>query len=285
MHRFNVHITPLIIFLLGATAIAQVSGSGGFLYDMGIVIGDSTQQDSIAVAEEAANGEKLIQELERYQEQLALTEMRMKVQTRVIDSLKAEIERMEASRQTDMALMNSKLSDMEKSQNRDVPGVMIAGSEPNVVLDSVYAELTEDEPTAFYRPGPAAVVLTPLSDEEARQRYKQGLTKFHQQYYYSAIEDFKQVQARANDQDLRASSQYWIGRSYFEKGLYDEAIMSLEKLRHFPDSDKQDDALVLIGLSFQQKNDLSEAKVAFRELVTQHPGSEYLTLARRFIRN
>jgi TolA-binding protein len=84
---------------------------------------------------------------------------------------------------------------------------------------------------------------------------------------------------------LCANAQYWVGRCYYEKGLYDEAISALEQVQRFENSDKQDDALVMIGLSFKNKDRLPEAKLAFQELVTRHPGSEYLTLARRFVQD
>ena len=115
--------------------------------------------------------------------------------------------------------------------------------------------------------------------------YRSALSKYHQQFYYSAVEDLKQIVQGSADPAVRANAQYWIGRSYYENGLYDEAIVALEKVKQYPETDKVDDALVMIGLAFQQLNNMDEAKVVFKELVNQHPESEYLTLAKRFIRN
>ncbi len=287
MHPGHGHIILILLLLLTMQLLAQQPG-GGFLYDMGIVIGDSSEQalsDTVNTDTLSEDQQTELQrELERYQEELALTEIRMKRQTRVIDSLKTALSRIQAARETDVAFLNAKLIDLEKGSEAP-PESPVAGSDPNMVLDSVYAELTEDETPAYRPPIRKSDPRAPLEEATAIRLYRQGLTKFHKQYYYSAIEDFREVEARGTDQDMRANAQYWIGRSYFEKKLYDEAIIALEKVRQYPESDKQDDALVLIGLAFQQKNEPTEARVAFRELVSQYPASEYLTLARRFIRN
>ena len=122
-----------------------------------------------------------------------------------------------------------------------------------------------------------------LSETEEQVAYRGGLTKFHQQLYYQAIEDFNSIVQRGVDVTMRANAQYWVGRCYYEKGLYDEAIVALEQVQRFENSDKLDDALVMIGLAFKNKDLLPEAKLAFQELVSRHPGSEYLTLAKRFV--
>lgn len=283
MNRSTIHIT--LVLMLSLSAIAQVPG--GLLYDMGIVIRDSTAQDSLQAvnADTLSETDALILELERYQEELAVTTLRLRHQTQVIDSLKAVIERVEQSRQTDLALLNTRLEQLT-AEDETVGEPRMRASDPNAVLDSVYAELTTDDGDVQHRiverPREPVVELT---DDLARKFYRLGIHKFHQQYYYAAIEEFTKVTRGAPDAEMQGNAQYWIGRSYFEKGLYPEAIVALEKLRHFPDSDKLDDALVLIGLAFQHQNELEQAKVAFRELVDRHPESEYLTLARRFVKN
>ncbi len=286
------YILILLGFGLIAGLSAQEPGAGNFLYDMGIVIDDSTAATQAGEGKTAPTEttdqeqERLEEELTRYQEKLALTELQMMIQTRVIDSLKSEIIRVNSARKTDMALLNSKISSLEEQQTVQESSLPVEPSEVNAAEDSAWAELTTTEGKARYYQPPQRNQDLPVLDVNAeRQLYRQALTKFHQQYHYSAIEDFKTIVGRGTNSEIRANAQYWIGRSYYEKGLYDEAIVSLEKVKKFPGSDKQDDALAMIGLAFQHKNNLAEAKVAFKELVDQHPGSEYLTLARRFIRN
>jgi len=282
--RVQLHIALLL--LLSGLLFGQ---AGDFLYDMGIVIDDSTRQaaEIDSATEEEAAGElrrlELERELEVFQEKLALTQMQLKQQTTIIDSLKNEIVQVQSARETDLALLNSKLTSIQAEKTETPP--TIEASPANAAADSAWAELTENKPAQEKRQMAANQTLSVLTPVEERRYYKQGLTKFHQQYYYSAIEDFRVVVQRAANVERQATAQYWIGRSYFEKGLYDEAIMELEKVRQYPQSDMQDDALVLIGLAFQQKQAIPQAKIAFRELVNQYPASEYLTLARRFIRN
>ena len=124
-----------------------------------------------------------------------------------------------------------------------------------------------------------------MTEQEEQTAYRSGLTKFHQAYYYQAIDEFNTIVYQGTDITLRANAQYWVGRCYYEKGLYDDAISALEQVQRFQHSDKLDDALVMIGLSFKNKDRLPEAKLAFQELVLRHPGSEYLTLAKRFVKD
>jgi TolA-binding protein len=278
----------VLILTLTGLVVAQAPGTSDFLYDMGIVIekdAASTTDSTQAPAEETPSQQEMLKaELTRYQEKLVMTELQMRAQKRVIDSLITEIERVNVARETDRALLSSRINTLEEQQNE--PPAAMTPSTPNAASDSAWAELTNTKTVSAARsPGKTAGAAPALTAEAEQQLYRQGLTKFHQQYHYSAIEDFKTILERGSDETLKASAQYWTGRSYYEKEMYDEAIIAFEKVKHYPRSDKQDDALAMIGLAFQQKNDLDEAKIAFRELVTHHPSSEYITLAKRFIRN
>ena len=277
-----------LLMTLGISAIGQTSN---LFYDIGLMIDDSSKQVQPTDADHE-NGvmdqeERMLEEeLNKYQHKLAETEMRLKYQTQVIDSLQNEISMIKAARETDLALMSTKITRLETEREQ-------AGQQPQVVVnqqlgsDSVYAELHNPWSQVNVVSGnPVKHPTEPkLSTAEAQEAYRNGLTRFHQQLYYQAIDDFNTIVYRGLDQDMRASSQYWVGRCYYEKGLYDEAIEALEQVQRFHTSDKQDDALVLIGLAFKNKSRPEEARLAFQELVNRHPGSEYLTLARRFVQN
>ena len=280
----------LFIFVLGATTLVAQDASSLF-YDIGLVIDDSTglnlntPQESIHPEEVSLEQQALEEELSRYVQKLAETEIKLRYQTMVIDSLQAEISLIKAAGETDKALLTTKITDLVNQQEKAKaqPDFSIT---PTAVSDSVFAEL--DSPWKLSA-GSDVTVTTPapsgppLTKAEEQAAYRLGLTKFHQEYYYQAIKEFGAIVHRGTDPTMRANAQYWVGRCYYEKGLYDEAISTLEQVQRYPYSDKQDDALVLIGLAFKNKNRMPEAKLAFQELVTRHPGSEYLTLAKRFV--
>lgn len=280
------HIT--IMLLITSSLVLGQTGTGSLFYDIGLMIDDSVQTDSSHQNIEAPiltqEQEVLEEELNLYQQKLAETEIRLRYQTKVIDSLQTEIAQIKAAGDTDVALLSTRISTLEDQQqmaNRN-PAFVLEKSQSS---DSVFAEL--DTPwrnvtfkTQAVYPDPVGPKLT-VSEEQLA--YRTGLTKFHQQYYYQAVDEFQTIVDRGSDITLRANAQYWVGRCYYEKGLYDDAIRALEQVQRFEHSDKLDDALVMIGLAFKNKDRLPEAKLAFQELVTRHPGSEYLTLAKRFV--
>lgn len=282
----------LYIILITTVAGLAQTGNAGLFYDIGIMINDSVKT---AQSEQASEpGSELLdqdqatleEELNRYQQQLAVTEVQLRAQTRIIDSLQTEIVKIKAARETDMALMSTKITALVGERDKAAQRPSFVTGE-NCSSDSVFAELDTPWKDVTVNTQPIVLAsneprLTPVEEQNA---YRKGLTNFHKQLYYQAIEDFKTIVARGSDNTLRASAQYWVGRCYYEKGLYDEAISALEQVQRFENSDKQDDALVMIGLAFKNKDKLPEAKLAFQELVSRHPGSEYLTLARRFVQD
>jgi len=282
--------TALLTLMLVLPALGQTT-NGNLFYDIGLLIQDSSKAadshglDSTQAPTLTQEQQALEEELNRYQQKLAETEIQLKFQTQVIDSLQTEITQIRAAGVTDRALLTTRITSLVDQQDRTdqqpevVPGTL-------QMSDSAFAELRHpwQDVTVQHQSSNQLPVGPKLTPAEERAAYRRGLTKFHQQFYYQAIEDFNTIVVRGSDVTLMANSQYWVGRCYFEKGLYDEAITALEKVQRYQQSDKQDDALVMIGLAFKNKHRLPEAKLAFQELVARHPGSEYLTLAKRFVR-
>jgi len=287
MKRLHTYII-LTILLLGLTAFGQ-NKPGSLFYDIGLMIEDSSKAnpelsvESVDSLELMGQQMELEEELNRYQHKLAETEMRLRYQTSVIDSLQSEIDQIRAAGETDRALLSTRITSLVGQQAEALKTPDFLPSE-SATSDSVYAELHTPWRHVAVTTVPAQLHRsTRLTEREEQAAYRSGLTKYHQALYYQAIEDFNNIVSGGVDETLRANAQYWVGRCYFEKGLYDEAIVALEQVQRFENSDKLDDALVMIGLAFKNKNRFPEAKLAFQELVARHPGSEYLTLARRFV--
>jgi len=288
MNHHQTHIIILFLFT-GLLAFGQTSPSKLF-YDIGLMIDDSSKSTPSLEAENGSEHffsqeeQALEEELNRYQQRLAETEMRLRYQTSVIDSLQSEIAQIKAAGETDRALLSTRITSLVGQQEEAARKPIFVPGETQST-DRVFAELdtpwkgtrVNTRPVQQHQSGPK------LTEAEEQAAYRGGLTKFHQQLYYQAIEDFNSIVQRGVDVTMRANAQYWVGRCYFDKGLFDEAIIALEQVQRFENSDKLDDALVMIGLAFKNKDLLPEAKLAFQELVTRHPGSEYLTLAKRFV--
>ncbi len=275
------------MLLTATVSLAQTGGS--LFYDIGLMIDDSSQSvTSTRPAEDFTPAQSqaevaLEEELNRYQQKLAETEIRLRYQTSIIDSLQSEIALIKAAGETDKALLSNRIASLVDRHEKatQVPAFVPGETQ---VSERVFAELDVPWSDVSVQARPPSAPMGPkLTNREEQLAYRTGLTKFHQQFYYQAIDEFNTIVNRGSDPTLRANAQYWVGRCYFEKGLYDEAIAALEQVQRFQYSDKLDDALVLIGLAFKKKGRLPEAKLAFQELVTRHPGSEYLTLAKRFV--
>jgi len=265
-------------------------GPASLLYDIGLMIEDTSQVTKDSTIKQADTPEllgqqmELEEELNRYQHKLAETEVRLRYQTQIIDSLQAEIALIKAAGETDRALLSTRITKLVGEQQKAQQNSAFTPGE-NTSSDSVFAELQTPWKHVEVTKVPARPLHrgVQLTAQEEQAAYRSGLTKFHQGLYYQAVEDFNNIVQSGVDETMRANAQYWVGRCYYEKGLYDEAISALEQVQRFKNSDKLDDALVMIGLAFKNKDRLPEAKLAFQELVTRHPGSEYLTLARRFV--
>lgn len=287
MNRNSAYIIVTML-VFGLSALGQTNPSSLF-YDIGLRIEDSSR---VSPETELENGETPIlsqerealeEELNRYQHKLAETEVRLRHQTNVIDSLQTEIAQIKAAGETDMALLSTRITSLvgQQQEAQKRPAFILGATG---TTDSVFAELNTPWKDVAVKPSVIQPQRGPqLTESEEQAAYRSGLTKYHQQFYYQAIEEFNSIVHRGVDMTMRANAQYWVGRCYYEKGLYDEAISALEQVQRFEHSDKQDDALVMIGLAFKNKDLLPEAKLAFQELVSRHPGSEYLTLARRFV--
>ncbi len=286
MHQLRTYI--ILGLLLTSLTVFGQDAAGSLLYDIGLRIDDD--QTSTPVLEEAHGDSlellgqqmELEEELNRYQHKLAETEIRLRHQTSIIDSLQSEIAQIKAANETDKALLSNRITSLVDEQETASKTSGLAPAESNI-SDSVFAELDTPWKHARVTRQIARPSTGPtLTEQEEQAAYRSGLTKYHQELYYQAIEDFNNIVQGGVDETMRANAQYWVGRCYYEKGLYDEAISALEQVQRFENSDKLDDALVMIGLAFKNKGRLPEAKLAFQELVSRHPGSEYLTLARRF---
>jgi TolA-binding protein len=286
------HKTTLaFILLFSGTLLLGQTGNSGLFYDIGLVIEDTnkTALDTLQVntLQGALSQEQLEleEELDRYQHKLVETEIRLRHQTMVIDSLQTEITQIKAAGETDKALLSTRITNLVDQQSKPAQAATQFDPSRPASSDSVFAELHTPWKNTTVTTQPLAQVQTEpkLSTAEEQAAYRTGLTKFHQQYYYQAIDEFNTIVNRSTDVTLQANAQYWVGRCYFEKGLYDQAISTLEQVQRYQHSDKLDDALVMIGLAFKNKDRLPEAKLAFQELVSRHPGSEYLTLAKRFV--
>ena len=107
----------LTILFFGLTAFGQTN-PGSLFYDIGIRIEDTTKTGPDVKVETLESPEllgqqmELEEELNRYQHKLAETEVRLRYQTQVIDSLHTEIAQIKAAGETDRALLSTRITSL-----------------------------------------------------------------------------------------------------------------------------------------------------------------------------
>lgn len=117
-----------------------------------------------------------------------------------------------------------------------------------------------------------------------KAKYDEALQTYNRRHYREAIQMFGNLLQENPNTSLSDNCQYWIGECYYSLGKYDQAIMEFEKVFTFPNSNKEDDAQLKIGMSYMKLGNKQRAKDAFKTLIEKYPNSEYISLAKRFLR-
>lgn len=124
--------------------------------------------------------------------------------------------------------------------------------------------------------------LSPPSNSY-RARYENARTEYEARNYRVAINLFEELLASDQSSSYADNCQYWIGESYYGLGNYTKAIAAFEKVFSFPNSNKNDDAQLKLGICYMAMNEKERAKEEFERLINHYPNSEYVTKARRFL--
>jgi tetratricopeptide (TPR) repeat protein len=95
-----------------------------------------------------------------------------------------------------------------------------------------------------------------------------------------AIQIFRIVESRQDEQKLAALAQYQIYDIFYRSAQYDSAIIEARHLAEkYPNNDKAETALYDIGWAHKELNDLEKSDAAFSELIEKYPETVYLPRA------
>jgi len=121
----------------------------------------------------------------------------------------------------------------------------------------------------------------PSSDFESE--YKRGLEQYRARNYESAMAVFSALIQKNPNTTLSDNCQYWIGECYFARFNYNQAIVEFERVFSFTNSNKSDDALLKLGVSYLKLGEKEQAKSEFLSLISSYPTSEYKNLAQKYL--
>lgn len=118
-------------------------------------------------------------------------------------------------------------------------------------------------------------VLTPTA------LYNQAYNDYLKGNYDLAISGFGDLLKRFPGVSQSAHAQYWIGRSYYNKKEYRQAVDTYERMiAEYPKSDKVPAALFEAGLAHAELGDVVRAKERLKQVIEKYPQSNEASRAR-----
>ncbi len=114
-----------------------------------------------------------------------------------------------------------------------------------------------------------------ISPTDYKRLYIESLSHFQNGMYSQSIKGFSKLVISDPQNNLADNSQYWLAECYYSQKNYKRAIIEFEKVFTFAGTDKDDDAQLKLGLTFQSMGNLVKAREEFQRLVDYFPGSEY----------
>ena len=127
---------------------------------------------------------------------------------------------------------------------------------------------------------------SPSSDEpkfnaaQYKQTYMTSLGHFQNQEFDDAIIGFTELVSSDATNSLADNSQYWLAECYYSQKEFKRAVAAFEKVFTYSGTDKDDDAQLKIGLSYQSMGNVNKAREEFQRMIDYFPGSEYYPKAK-----
>jgi TolA-binding protein len=183
-----------------------------------------------------------------------------------------------------------------RSMNTEVRQLETIAASKDRALDSLRAELEEKNYQAAAmqtaastrqinsRPLPRGVDNSDEMNSDYGLAYQDALDDFYVRRYDSAIRKFRDLIANNDNHPLADNCQYWIGESYFAMGQYYEAVAEFQKVYAFAQSNKTNDAQLMIGLAFLKSGEKEMARAELNMLTSFNPQSDSAKKAQKYLR-
>ena len=127
--------------------------------------------------------------------------------------------------------------------------------------------------------------IPPLTKKEFQEMYIEALGAYQNGNMKKSLDSFKYLLKLKTNYDLLDNCQYWIGEIYFKMKEYHNAIIELEKVFDYVNSNKHDDALYKLSKCYLSLNNEKQADYELNKLVNNYPNSEYVKKAKLILNN
>ncbi|MEA1882637.1 MAG: tetratricopeptide repeat protein [Candidatus Marinimicrobia bacterium] len=187
------------------------------------------------------------------------------------------IARLESSFQTEMNAL--------KQDNMSLRNTLAEIQNPNIKKPYSAAENTVtkplDKPKSLAE-APEESLPSQQAPEPAptfnHSTYMSGVFAYQRDDFYTALDKFSDLYLDTAPKKTTENVLYWMADAYQQTGQYEKALLLLNKLT-ITGTLRIDDALVQKGLLHRKMGNENLAMIAFGDVVSQHPNSEYIRLA------
>jgi len=193
-----------------------------------------------------------------------------------LSRINTRIERLESSFQTEMTSLKQEnvqlrhtLAEIQQSpKNINKPKDIML--EKSTRETEPLNEIVENLPLTKSMAKPIAVFN--------HSTYMTGVFAYQREDYHVALNKFSELHLDDAPKKTAENILYWMADSYQQTGQYDKSLSLLDTITATGVL-RIDDALVQKGLLHRKMGDENLAMIAFSDVVSQHPNSEYLRLA------
>jgi TolA-binding protein len=130
----------------------------------------------------------------------------------------------------------------------------------------------------------ASSVDATISAEKANlfeSDYKRAVSLFNSKNYKEAIPIFhKLLVTKDKVADLTDNIYYWLAECYFGLKQYPNAIDYFDQVLAMENSNKTEDALMMLGNSYEKIGNTEFAKMSYQKIINNYPNSKYFEKAK-----
>ncbi len=275
MNRIKPLINGLaILTMIGSLGAQETPLSEIFFLDLGIVIEPpkGSENYSRLVKKPSEEVSFKIKKVESGSVYMASSEELLSTLGRI----NKRIERLENSFHTEMNALKQENVALRVALAEIKNPVKIVPNQPEPIVSAPVkkTELVAEAP---------AEPLTPQRDPEPapvfnHSTYMSGVFAYQREDYQAALGKFSTLHLGAAPKKTAENILYWMADAYQQTGQYEKALSLLNKITT-TGTLRIDDALVQKGLLHRKMGNEDLALIAFSDVVSQYPNSEYLRLA------
>ena len=196
-----------------------------------------------------------------------------------LDRINNRIERLESSFKTEINVMRQKNVGLQQA----LLSLQISKS-PEFFDSTPTEEASSLLNVAVKDPAIVKPVGTNQRSNFDQSIYMSGVFAYQREDYKTTIQKFSKLELSAAPQKTAENILYWLADAYQQDGQYDEALSLLNQITT-SGTLRIDDALINKGLLYRKMGSENLALLAFGNVVSHYPNSEYLRLAQMELKN